>query len=71
MNTATATPADHPAYAQETRDHSAGPVTLPCPRCAELEAMLAKAREALGAHIQADAYRDAFPDNEADAEASA
>jgi hypothetical protein len=31
------------------------------------EARALRIRDALGAHIQADAYRDSFPDNEADA----
>jgi hypothetical protein len=35
---------------------------------AERDAQLAAAMEALGAHIQADAYRSSFPDNDADAE---
>jgi hypothetical protein len=35
---------------------------------AERDAQLAAAMEALGAHIQADAYRATFPDNDADAD---
>ena len=31
------------------------------------EARILRIKEALGAHLQADAYRDTFPDNEADA----
>ena len=36
-------------------------------RITELEAENARLREAVGAHIQADAYRDSFPDDDDDA----